>query len=162
MTQILTDRRDVDFVLFEQMKVDKLSKHERFKIANKKTLKLIISEGRNLAINELFPAHVAGDREGCKFENGKVIAPESFRKPYKLFQEGGWVSLAEDIEWGGQGMPVAITYAANECFNAANCTFMMYPELTHGAGKLIEKFGTDKQKSLYSILGYLLTLEIYV
>ena len=149
MTQILTDRRDVDFVLFEQMKVDKLSKHERFKTANKKTLKLIISEGRNLAINELFPAHVAGDREGCKFENGKVIAPESFRKPYKLFQEGGWVSLAEDIEWGGQGMPVAITYAANECFNAANCTFMMYPELTHGAGKLIEKFGTDKQKSLY-------------
>ena len=149
MTQILTDRRDVDFVLFEQMKVDKLSKHERFKVADKKTLKLIISEGRNLAVNELFPAREAGDREGCKFEDGKVIAPESFRKPYELFQEGGWVSLAEDIEWGGQGMPAAITYAANECFNAANCTFMMYPELTHGAGKLIEKFGTDKQKNLY-------------
>ncbi|MBF0468407.1 MAG: acyl-CoA dehydrogenase, partial [Desulfamplus sp.] len=39
--------------------------------------------------------------------------------------------------------------AAAEYFNGANYPFMMYPGLTHGAGKLVEEFGTDEQKNIY-------------
>jgi alkylation response protein AidB-like acyl-CoA dehydrogenase len=57
--------------------------------------------------------------------------------------------VTEDLEWGGQGMPRTVALAANEYFVGANLAFMMYPGLTHGAGKLVATFGTDAQKKLF-------------
>lgn len=149
MAQYIADRRDVDFVLHEQMNVGDLSKHERFVEFNKKTVDMIISEARNLAIKEILPTQKLGDQEGCKFENGKVAVPESFHRIYEIFKEGEWIAMTEDPEWGGQGMPTTVALAANDYFVGANYAFMMYPGLTHGAGKLINAFGTDKQKELF-------------
>ncbi len=149
MAQIIADRRDVDFVLHEQMQVEDLSKHERFAEFNKKTVDMIVSEARNLAIKEILPTQELGDQEGCKFENGKVTVPESFHRAYKLFKEGEWVAMTEDTEWGGQGMPTTVALAANDYFVGANLAFMIYPGLTNGAGRLVETFGTDKQKETF-------------
>jgi alkylation response protein AidB-like acyl-CoA dehydrogenase len=149
MAQLISDRRDVDFVLHEQLKVADLSGNDIFKEFNKKTIDMIINEARNLAIKELLPAQQLGDREGCRFENGNVMVPESFHRVYELYKQGEWVAMAESPEWGGQGMPKVLAMAASEYFVGANCAFMMYPGLTHGAGKLVEKFGTEKQKKLF-------------
>ena len=149
MAQLFADRRDVDFVLHEQLKLGELSKHERFAEFNKKTIDLVISEARNLAIKELSPIQIDGDREGARFENGKVTVPESFHKAWELFKEGEWLALSDSPDWGGQGMPVTLSLAANELFIGSNFAFMIYPGLTHGAGRLIETFGTEKQKNLF-------------
>ncbi|MDF1593163.1 MAG: acyl-CoA dehydrogenase [Desulfobacterales bacterium] len=149
MAQLITDRRDVDFVLHEQMQVEQLGKHEKFAEFNRKTIDLIVTEARNLAIKELLPAAKLGDEEGCKFESGSVTVPESFKKAYELFKEGEWVAMTEDPEWGGQGMPRTVALAASEYFVGANCSFMMYSGLTHGAGKLIETFGSEKLKKIF-------------
>ncbi|MEE8432644.1 MAG: acyl-CoA dehydrogenase [Candidatus Desulfatibia sp.] len=149
MTQFIADRRDIDFVLHEQLQVEKLSKHERFAEFNKKTINMIVSEARNLAIKEILPTQLLGDQEGCKFENGKVTVPESFHRAYEIIKEGEWVAMSESPEWGGQGMPMVVSLAASDYLVGANYAFMMYPGLTQGAGKLIEAFGTDKQKELF-------------
>ena len=149
MAQQIADRRDVDFVLHEQLQVEELSKHEIFAEFNKKTVDLIISEARNLAIKEILPTQEDGDREGANFENGQVTVPESFHKAWELFKEGEWLAMIEDPQWGGQGMPRAVALAASDYMNGANFAFMMYPGLTHGAGKLVETFGTDQQKELF-------------
>lgn len=146
MAQYIADRRDVDFVLHEQMQVEDLSRYERFADFNKKTVDMIISEARNLAIKELLPTQEIGDREGCKFDNGRVTVPEPFHRAYELLREGEWVSMTEDPEWGGQGMPTTVALAANDYLLGANYAFMIYLGLTHGAGKLIESFGTNEQK----------------
>ncbi len=148
MAQVIADRRDVDFVLHEQLHVEELSKHEKFAEFNKKTVDMIVTEARNLAIKEILPTQKTGDQEGCKFENGKVTVPESFHRPYKLFKEGEWVAMTDEPEWGGQGMPTVISLAACDYFNGANYAFMMYPGLTYGAAKLLKAFGTEKQKNL--------------
>jgi len=149
MAQVIADRRDIDFVLHEQLQVEELSKHERFADFNRKTIDMIVSEARNLAIKEIFPTWKLGDEEGCRFENGKVAVPESFHKAYELFREGEWIAMCDPAEWGGQGMPSSVAQAAGNYFNGANCAFMMYPALSHGAGRLVEVFGTDKQKKLF-------------
>ncbi|MEW6673824.1 MAG: acyl-CoA dehydrogenase [Thermodesulfobacteriota bacterium] len=149
MAQLIADRRDVDFVLHEQMQVEQFSKHEKYAEFNRKTIDLIVSEARNLAIKELLPACKPGDDEGCKFEGGKVTVPESFKKVFELFKEGEWVAMVEDPEWGGQGMPRTVALAASEYFVGANCSFMMYAGLTNGAGKLIETFGSEKLKKIF-------------
>ena len=149
MAQQIADRRDVDFVLHEQLQVEELSKHDIFAEFNKKTVDLIVSEARNLAIKEILPTQQEGDRVGTPFEDGRVRVPESFHRAWELFKEGEWLAMIEDPNWGGQGMPRAVALAASDFMNGANFAFMMYPGLTHGAGKLVETFGTPKQKDLF-------------
>ncbi|MCP4348441.1 MAG: acyl-CoA dehydrogenase [Desulfobacterales bacterium] len=149
MAQYIADRRDVDFVLHEQLEVGEMSKNELFADFDKKTVDMIVTEARNLAVKEILPTQKVGDEEGCKLENGKVTVPESFHRAFELFKEGEWVAMSENPEWGGQGMPKSVAIAAGDFFNGANYAFMMYPGLTHGAGKLVEAFGTDKQKELF-------------
>ncbi len=149
MAQVIADRRDIDFVLHEQLEVAELSRHEIFAEFNKKVVDMIVTEARNLAIKEILPTQKTGDEEGCTFDNGKVTVPESFHRAYSLFIEGEWLAMPESPEWGGQGMPKTLALAAGDYFNGANYAFMMYPGLTHGAAKLVEAFGTDEQKALF-------------
>jgi alkylation response protein AidB-like acyl-CoA dehydrogenase len=149
MAQQIADRRDVDFLLHEVLRVEEMSEHEKFEEFNRKTIDLIISEARNLALKEVLPTQVIGDRQGVHFENGVVTVPEEFKKVYEAYKEGEWVAMTESIDWGGQGMPRTVALAASEYFIGANLAFMMYPGLTHGAGRLIETFGTPKQKELF-------------
>ena len=149
MAQTIADRRDIDFVLHELFQLESLSEHDQYAEFSKKTIDLIISEARHLAVKELLPIQIDGDREGARFDNGRVTVPESFHKAWELFKEGEWVALSDDPEWGGQGMPVSLSMAVNDLFIGANFAFMMYPGLTHGAGRLIQTFGSPKQKKLY-------------
>lgn len=110
---------------------------------------MVVSEARNLAIKELLPLLKEGDEEGCTFNNGTVNVPKGFHKAYDLFKEGGWIAMTDDPEWGGQGMPSTVALAANNYFNGSNYPFMLHNILAHGAGKLVEKFGTEKQKKLF-------------
>jgi hypothetical protein len=149
MAQVIADRRDIDFVLHEQLNVAALSEHEKYAEFNKKTVDLIISEARNLAIKEILPTFKEGDEQGCRLENGRVFVPESFKRAYELYVEGEWLAMTEDPEYGGQGMPRTVALAAGDYFNGANYAFMMYPGLTHGAALLVEAFGTQRQKELF-------------
>ncbi|MFP4622953.1 MAG: acyl-CoA dehydrogenase [Gemmatimonadota bacterium] len=149
MAQILADRRDVDFVLHEQLEIETLAGHERFAEFNRTAIDLIISEARTLATKEILPTQVDGDRIGARFDNGAVTVPDSFHRAWDALKEGEWLALTEDLEWGGQEMPRSVASAANHFLQAANMTFMMFGGLSHGAGKLIETFGTEQQKRLF-------------
>lgn len=146
MAQLIADRRDIDFVLHEQIK---MVEHELFEEFNKKTIDLIISEARNLAIKEILPTFKEGDEIGCKLENGKVTVPPSFKRAWKLYCEGEWLAMCDDPDVGGQGMPKLVGSAALEYMVGANSAFMLYYGMTHGAAKLVEAFGTPDQKKRY-------------
>ena len=148
MAQLIADRRDVDFVLHEQLNVAELSKNELFQDFNKKTIDMIVSEARNLAIKEILPTQKLSD-EGCVFDNGEVRVPEEYHRVFKLYNDGEWLGMIDDPKWGGQGMPKTVSLAANEYFYGANPAFMLYHGLTHGAGKMIETIGSETQKKLY-------------
>jgi alkylation response protein AidB-like acyl-CoA dehydrogenase len=146
MAQLISDRRDIDFVLHEQLG---LVDHERFAEFNKKTVDLIVSEARNLAIKEILPTQRPGDEEGCIFDNGTVTIPKCFKRAWELYKEGEWLAMTDDPEVGGQGMPKLVGLAANEYLIGANPSFMLYSGMTHGAATLVEAFGTDEQKKIY-------------
>ncbi len=149
MAQLISDRRDVDFVLHEQLKVSDLCQHPRFSDLNKKAIDMIITEAGQLAVKEILPTMKIGDEEGVEFHKGTVTIPDAFHRAYRLYREGEWVSMTDDPDWGGQGLPHTVTLASQEFFVGANCSFMIYPGLTHSVGTLVEIYGTDKQKDLY-------------
>jgi len=149
MAQLIADRRDIDFVLYEQLEIDKLCKNEKYKTFNKKTFDMIISEARNLAIKEILPTFAEGDREGLVFENETVRMPKCFHRVYKLFKEGEWIALTAPPELGGQGLPMAVAQAVVDYFLGANYSLTLCAWGGFGAGELVEAFGTPKQKDLF-------------
>ena len=149
VAQIIADRGDIDFVLYEQFHAEELTRHPKYQSFNKKTFDLIINEARNLAIQEILPTFAEGDREGVRYENGQVKVPACYHRPYQLMREGEWTAMAADPEFGGQGLPQCIAHAASEYIIGANYAFALYGFIGHAAGELIEFYGTEKQKKLF-------------
>ncbi len=149
MTQVIADRRDVDFVLHEQFQVGELSKHEIFAEFNKKVVDMVITEARNLAVKEILPTQKIGDEVGCKYANNEVTTPKEYKRAWDLLAEGEWMALSRDPEVGGQGMPETLAMAAMNYFTGGNMAFMLCVGLTQGAARLVEGFGTDEQKATY-------------
>jgi len=149
MEKRLVDIRDVRFVLFEQLGVEKLLSHDLKDDYDVDTLEMVIKEAEKLALNVLAPANKDGDREGCRFEHGKVLVPASFYKAYDLLSEGGWNVISDSREVGGQGLPKVVEVCCREYFEAANMSMSNYLNLNHGTAKLIEIFGSPEQKKLY-------------
>jgi alkylation response protein AidB-like acyl-CoA dehydrogenase len=149
MAQIIADRRDVDFVLHEQLDVSRLSTHKTYAEFNRKVMDMIVSEARTLAVKELLPVMKTGDTEGCRYENGRVKMPGAFKRAWYLLEKGGWFAPCQNPEWGGQGMPHSLNVMAQNYLFGANMALMMVAGLNHGAGEILERFGTDTQKRLY-------------
>ena len=149
MAQLIADRRDMDFVLYEQLGADGLCETERYAELDRKTLDLILTEARNLAVKEILPTFAEGDRQGLRFENNQVFVPECFHRAYRLFTEGEWVALTAGAEVGGQGLPSVFAQAATEFFIGANYAFSLYGWSGFGAGEMIEVFGTEAQKAMF-------------
>ena len=149
MVQLIADRRDIDFVLFEQLKAQSLCQHDRYNEFNKKTMGMIIDEARKLAINEILPTFSEGDRIGLDFDKGNVKVPECFHRAYKLFIDGDWVALTSSDEYGGQGMPVVLAQAVTDYLLGANYAFTLYAWSGFGAAEMLEHYGTQGLKDMF-------------
>jgi len=145
----LVDERDVKFVLYEQLRVDRLCDHPRYADFSPEMFDMAIEQAEKLADNEFYPANKIGDREGCRFDNGQVHVPAAFHQPYRKYCEGGWLAMCDAPEVGGQGFPVVVANACIEFFAAANWALLMYPGLTHGAARLLERHGSEELRELY-------------
>jgi alkylation response protein AidB-like acyl-CoA dehydrogenase len=149
MANLLVDERDQEFVLYEQLQIETFSQAECFKDFSREIYDMVLSEAQKLSVNVIAPTNAKGDEEGCRQENGKVLVPESFHDLWSKYNEGGWLTISDSPEVGGQGMPVMINIAASEYFIAANPAFSTYPGLTSGAARLIQNFGTEEQQKKY-------------
>lgn len=149
MGNLLVNARDQQFVLFEQLGIEKLFDTEKYSAFSKDDALMMLSEAEKLAVNVLAPVYADGDHEGCTFKDGKVTVPKSFHEAFKKFNEAGWLCAVRAPEVGGQGMPATLGNACYEFFQSANYPFVMYPGLTNGAAALIENFGTEAQKNKY-------------
>jgi len=149
VAQLIADRRDIDFVLYEQLEIENLLKTKKFASLNRKLFDMVISEARNFGIKELLPTYMQGDREGVHFDKGQVQVPACFHRAYDIFVEGEWLAMAEDPEYGGQGLPRIIKQAAYEYIFGGNYGLTVTATLGHGTGEIIERFGTPQQKELF-------------
>lgn len=109
----------------------------------------ILEEGARFAEQALAPLNAVGDRQGCRWSDGNVTTPDGFREAYHQFVEGGWLGLAEDPVWGGQGLPSSIGSVINELIFTANHAWAMYPTLSHGAVSTIKAHGDDWHKRTF-------------
>jgi alkylation response protein AidB-like acyl-CoA dehydrogenase len=141
--------RDIRFILYEQLGIERLCQFDKFKDFSKETFDMVLEEGAKLAAEVISPLNAIADKEGCIYEKGKVKVPEAFHEAFKKFCEGGWIAASVDAEAGGQGLPDSVARATDEMFVGACCSFTSYPGLTRFCANLIKSFGTPEQKQTY-------------
>ena len=149
MADYLLDLRDVQFVLHEQLDLDKLLKHPKFQEFNKEMFEMILEEGLKQAKEIAAPLGPLGDEKGVKLEDGKVKLPQEFVAAYRLYAEAGWIGGTADPEWGGQGLPLTLGAAIGEFFQGACFPLCSTGGLTTGAANILYSCGSEEMKKLY-------------
>ncbi len=150
MAQQLMDKRDLEFVIWEQFKNEELLNFEKYRAFNKKTCNLILNEAGKIAVREILPTLREGDETGVSFEDGVVKVPECYIPVFNILREGDWGNVGLPPEMGGQGAPGFVAGAVTEYFSAANFSMVNYLTMgSNGTALIIQLFGTEEQKKKY-------------
>ncbi|MDQ6702815.1 MAG: acyl-CoA dehydrogenase C-terminal domain-containing protein [Pseudomonadota bacterium] len=141
---------EVLFLLRDVFPIQRYNNLPGFAEATPDLLEAIVSEAAKLCEETLQPLNQTGDREGCvRNKDGSVATPRGFKEAYRAFVEGGWVGLAADPDFGGQGLPYTLAAVVNEFASSANMAFAMYPGLSQGALAALLTHGTQTQKKIF-------------
>jgi acyl-CoA dehydrogenase len=141
---------DTVFLLSDVFDYAKYANSPGFSEAPIDVVEAVLTEGAKFVEEVIQPLNRVGDIEGCKrHEGGAVTTPKGFKAAYKALVEGGWVGLAGDPAYGGQGLPpfLAVLFSEYEC--SANLAFAMYPGLTNGAVAALTVHGNDELKARF-------------
>jgi acyl-CoA dehydrogenase len=95
------------------------------------------------------PLNWESDQHGATLKEGTVTTPPGFREAYAQYVEGGWNALAFPEEFGGQGLPGALSVVLADALNAGCASFAIGTALTTGAAKAVKAVGTDDQRRRY-------------
>jgi acyl-CoA dehydrogenase len=141
---------DVMFLLSDVFHIDRYNNLPGFADATPDLLEAVLDEAAKFSEDVLTPLNRVGDKEGCKrHDDSSVTTPTGFKEAYKKLIEGGWTGASAPAEYGGQGLPMALTQSISEFLCSSNMAFAMYPGLTQGAAAAIVAHGTPEQKALY-------------
>ncbi|MBT3217560.1 MAG: acyl-CoA dehydrogenase [Proteobacteria bacterium] len=149
MADFKVDLRDIKFVLYEQLEVQKMLGRAPYEEFDKETMDMMIEAAEEFTSSILAPINGPADAIGVKFEDGQVITPPGMKEAFEQYAESGWIALTAAPEFEGQGAPHILDTVANEMFEAGCLSFNLTRMLTHGAANLIHSFGTQEQKDLY-------------
>ena len=149
MSDYAAPLRDMRFVLTELVGLDRIAALPGYAEVTPELVDAILTEAARFAGEVLGPLNKPGDRIGAVLEGDGVHTPPGFRDAYAQFVAGGWNALGGDPAFGGQGLPMVVSTAAKEMWQAANMAFGLCPLLTAGAIEALHLVGTDEQKAQF-------------
>jgi acyl-CoA dehydrogenase len=141
---------DALFLLNDVFHIERFANLPGFADASPDVVQAILSEVGKFCENVLTPLNRVGDRQGCRRDaDGRVTTPDGFKEAYRQLVEGSWIGISVPPEFGGLGLPIALTQIANEFLASSNMAFAMYPGLNQGAIAALLTHGNAEQKALY-------------
>ena len=149
MADYVAPTRDISFVMNELLDYSKINALDNFTDATSELTGAILDEAGKFAADVMAPLNRVGDLQGVKVEDNTVVTPEGFKEAYQLFVDNQWLSLAQDPEYGGQGMPFLLHLAVSEMWNSACMSLALCPMLTAGGIDALMAHASDEIKTKY-------------
>ncbi|GAB5388532.1 MAG: acyl-CoA dehydrogenase [Alphaproteobacteria bacterium] len=150
MTEYNAPIADMRFILAELIGLKRLNDLPGMDEVSDDLVDQVLEAAGVLAKDLLAPLNWSGDQQGATFhEDGSVTTAEGFKDAYREYAEGGWNSLPFDPEYGGQGLPWALSFPVQEMLQASNMSFSLCPMLNQGAVDALTHHGSDELKAIY-------------
>jgi alkylation response protein AidB-like acyl-CoA dehydrogenase len=141
----LLSRRDLDFLLYEWLRVDELTKRERFAEHSRETFDDVLDLCEQLATRYFAPHNKKSDANEPTFDGEKVTVIPEVKEALDAFAQADLISMAMDQALGGAQLPMTVAEAGVAWFSAANVSTTGYLMLTVANANLLAKFGSPEQ-----------------
>ena len=109
----------------------------------------LLDEAAKLAGDVLTPLRRVGDEHPATCADGKVTVSPGYDGALQQMAAGGWVGIAADANYGGQGLPELYSTATHEMWNSGNIALALAPLLSSSAALAIAAHGSEAQKQTY-------------
>lgn len=146
---LLVNRRDLEFFLYELLKVEGLTQRKRYSGQDREVYNATLDAAEALA-TEQFATHAAkADKEEPTFDGERVHLIPEVKQALDAYVEAGFMGASFDTELGGMQLPWTIAQSCALYFCAANISTVAYPFITIAAANLLAVFGSPEQKKKY-------------
>jgi butyryl-CoA dehydrogenase len=147
VTSKIVSRRDLDFLLYEVLEAEALTKRERYADHSRETFDAAIDSALKLAERYFATHNHKADANEPRFENGRVETIPEVKEALSAFSEAGFMAAGQDFANGGMQLPTTITQTCYGIFKGANVSTAGYSFLTIAAANLIRAHGSEEQKA---------------
>ena len=149
MASLLLSRRDLEFLLYEWLDVEQLTKRPRHAEHSRETFDDVLELAEQIATEHFAPHNRTSDGEEPRFDGERVHLIPEIAAALEVFAEAGLLAGTLDEELGGLQLPTVVGNAVFAWFQAANVGTSSYPFLTIAAANLLLEHGTPEQVDTY-------------
>jgi alkylation response protein AidB-like acyl-CoA dehydrogenase len=149
MPSNLLSRRDLEFLLYEWLDVERLTKRARFSEHGRDTFDAVLDLAEQVAAERFAPHNKAGDEQEPTFDGERVHLIPEVKAALDVFAGTGLIAASMDAEVGGMQLPHVLSAACFSYFQAANVGTSAYPFLTVGNANLLLAHGSPEQIDTY-------------
>jgi butyryl-CoA dehydrogenase len=150
MRSTLLSRRDLDFLLYEWLDVELLTKRPRYAEHSRDTFDAVLELSEQVATEHFAPHNKKNDaQEPYVGDDGRVVLVPEVKAALDVFAQTGLVASSMDESVGGMQLPHVVSGACFAWFQAANVGTSSYPFLSIGAANLLLEHGTPEQVETY-------------
>ena len=145
MKSTILSRRDMDFLLYEWLDVEKLTKLDRFSEHSRETFDGVLDLCEQLATRYFAPHNKLSDANEPTFDGQTVTLIPEVKEAWDAFAAADLIAMGFDDELGGAQLPVTVAQAAFAWIAAANVSTSGYLMLTIANANLLARFGSAEQ-----------------
>ncbi|QOT78193.1 acyl-CoA dehydrogenase [Cupriavidus basilensis] len=142
---LILSRRDLNFVLYEWLKVEGLTRIPRYADHSRETFDAALDTCEKIAADLFAPHNKKNDQQEPHFDGETVSIIPEVKTALKAFCEAGLMAAGQDYDIGGMQLPVVVEKAGFAYFKGANVGTSSYPFLTIGNANLLLTHGTPAQ-----------------
>lgn len=147
MNDRITDRRHLDFVLYELLAVQSLTAAPRFAEHSRETFSAALDTAWQIASERYLPHRRLLDEDEPRIEGGRVRLPAPVGAALRAFADAGLLAATFDDADGGMQLPRCVANACWALFKGANIAIETYSTLTIGVAHMLHAFGSEAQKA---------------
>jgi alkylation response protein AidB-like acyl-CoA dehydrogenase len=146
---MIISRRDVDFLLYEWLDVESLTRRARYADHSRETFNAALDICEQIATDLFAPHNKKADQHEPHFDGEAVHVIPEVKTALKAFCDAGLMAAGQNYELGGMQLPCVVEKAGLGFFKGANVGTSSYPFLTIGNANTLLKCGTPEQIDMF-------------
>ncbi len=145
MVEKILARRDLAFLLYDWLQVERLTERARYREHSRETFDAALDIAERIATDLFYPHNRKADLDEPRFDGERVHLIPEIKTALDAFVAAGLMSAEHDEAYGGMQLPLVVAKACFAYFKGANVATSAYAMLTAANANLLLAHGSAAQ-----------------